>query len=57
LARPVAYVQAVDATQNIGQANVQLAKTIRTNKSAQKYLLIFLFIACFCLLFLDWFYS
>lgn len=51
------YTQAVEATQNIGRANVQLGKAVRTNRSARKYLLAFFLVASLALLFLDWFNS
>lgn len=51
------YMEAVAATGQLEQGNVQLEKAIRTNKSGRKYLFIFLVLATFGLLFLDWFYS
>jgi syntaxin 18 len=51
------YSEAVAATHNIGRANVQLDKAIRTNKSAQKIIFILLLLASLTVLFLDWFYS
>lgn len=50
-------MQAVDASQNIGSANVQLHKTIKVNASSRKYLLVFLLVASLGLLFLDWWSS
>lgn len=51
------YTEAVAATGNISKANVQLEKTVKTKKSAQKWLFILLLLASVSLLFLDWWYS
>lgn len=51
------YSEAVAATGNISYANVQLGKAIKTNKSAQKCMLVLLLLASAALLFLDWWYS
>lgn len=51
------YSAAVEATQHISKANVQLGKAVKTNSSARKYMLAFFLVASLCLLFLDWWYS
>lgn len=51
------YEQAVEASHNIEQGNVQLEKTIRVNKSSQKCMFVLLLSFSLFLLFLDWFYS
>jgi len=51
------YSQAVEATHNIGRANVQLSKAVKTNKSARKYLIAFFLVASLMVLFLDWWNS
>lgn len=51
------YNEAVAATSNIGQGNIQLEKTVRVNKSSRKCMLVLLFLFSLGLLFVDWFYS
>lgn len=51
------YEQAVEASHNIEQGNVQLEKTIRVNKSSQKCMFVLLLSFSLFLLLLDWFYS
>jgi syntaxin 18 len=51
------YNEAVAATSNIGQGNIQLEKTIRVNKSSRKCMMVLLFLFSLGLLFVDWFYS
>ena len=51
------YAEAVQATQYIGRANVQLDKAIRVNSSARKYMIVFFLVASLGLLFLDWWNS
>lgn len=51
------YNQAVEASQNIDQGNIQLEKTIRVNRSSRKCIFMLLLAFSFLLLFVDWFYS
>lgn len=51
------YDQAVQASHNIDQGNIQLEKTVKVNKSSQKCMFVLLLAFSLVLLFLDWFYS
>jgi len=51
------YKEAVQATENIDQGNLQLSKTVQVNKSSRKCLFILLFSFSLALLLLDWWYS
>eukprot|EP00890_Picochlorum_soloecismus_P002208 jgi/Picsp_1/2989/NSC_01212-R1_origin recognition complex subunit 2 len=51
------YKEAIQATENIDQGNVQLRKTVQVNKSSRKCLFILLFSFSIALLLFDWWYS
>lgn len=51
------YKEAVEATENIDQGNVQLRKTVQVNKSSRKCIFILLLSFSLALLLLDWWYS